>query len=157
MTLRKSGSLFVVWMRSLAIAAPCSSCSGSRSHGTNFATTHFMPKPCVNPQISFSFSHCQSPMFVDCSPYMFNTLRCSACCRPSTTWITFNRFSTIFEVFVLHVYLHYTHCIVPESLLYHPNSFHGGMFKLNAEFDADLLLCSLSHFECDGHTVHMLT
>ena len=31
------------------------------------------------------------------------------------------------------------------------------MFKLNAKFDADLLLYSLSHFECDGHTVHMLT
>ena len=31
------------------------------------------------------------------------------------------------------------------------------MFKLNAKFDADLLLYSLSHFECDSHTVHMLT
>ena len=39
------------------------------------------------------------------------------------------------------------------GLLNHPNSFRGGMFKLNAKSDADLL----SHFECDGHTVHMLT
>ena len=31
------------------------------------------------------------------------------------------------------------------------------MFKLNSKFDADSLLCSLSHFECDGHTAHMLT
>ena len=31
------------------------------------------------------------------------------------------------------------------------------MFKLKAKFDADLLLNSLSDFECDGHTVHMLT
>ena len=31
------------------------------------------------------------------------------------------------------------------------------MFKLNAKFDADSLLSSLSYFECDGHTVHMLT
>ena len=31
------------------------------------------------------------------------------------------------------------------------------MLKLNAKFDTDSLLCSLSHFECDGHTVHMLT
>ena len=31
------------------------------------------------------------------------------------------------------------------------------MFKLNAKFDADLLLYLLSHFECDGHTVHRLT
>ena len=31
------------------------------------------------------------------------------------------------------------------------------MFKLNAKFDADSLFYSLSHFECDGHTVHLLT
>ena len=31
------------------------------------------------------------------------------------------------------------------------------MFKLNAKFDADLLLYSLDHFECKGNTVHMLT
>ena len=43
------------------------------------------------------------------------------------------------------------------SLLNHPNSFYGGMFKLNTKFDVDSLLCLLSHFECAGHTVHMLT
>ena len=31
------------------------------------------------------------------------------------------------------------------------------MFKLNVKFDVDSLLYSLSHFEWDGHTVHMLT
>ena len=35
--------------------------------------------------------------------------------------------------------------------------FLGGMFKLNAKSDAGSLLYSLSHFECHGHTVHMLT
>ena len=110
-----------------------------------------------NPQINFYFSHSQSLISHDCSPYMFNTLSCSACCRPSRTWIIFNRFLTIFEAFVPHFYLYCTHCIVPESLLSHVNTFHGGMVKLNAKFDADLLLYLLSHFECDGHTVHMLT
>ena len=43
------------------------------------------------------------------------------------------------------------------DLLNHVNSFHRGMFKLNATFDADWLLYSVSHFECDGHTAHMLT
>ena len=37
------------------------------------------------------------------------------------------------------------------------DSFCRGMFKLHANFDADSLLYSLSHFECNGHTVHMLT
>ena len=36
-------------------------------------------------------------------------------------------------------------------------SFHGDMFKLNAKFDADLLFCWLSLFECNGHIIHMLT
>ena len=31
------------------------------------------------------------------------------------------------------------------------------MFELNTKFDADSLLYLLSHFECDGHTVHVLT
>ena len=43
------------------------------------------------------------------------------------------------------------------GLLNHLNSFHRGMLKLNTKFDADSLLYSLSHFECSGHTVHMLT
>ena len=43
------------------------------------------------------------------------------------------------------------------SLLNHLNIFCRRMFKLNAKFDADLLLYLLSHFECDSHTVHMLT
>ena len=35
------------------------------------------------------------------------------------------------------------------------NSFCRGMFKLNAKFDVDSLLYSLSHFVWHGHTVHM--
>ena len=46
------------------------------------------------------------------------------------------------------------HSCGPES---HPNSFGGGMLKLNAKFDADSLLYSLSHYACDSHTVHILT
>ena len=99
--------------------------------------------------------HCQSPIFADCSPNKFNILGCSACCRPSRTWITFNRFSTIFEAFVTHFYLCCTHCIVPKILLNHPNSFCGGMFKLTAKLGCRCVAL-LSHFECDGHTVHML-
>ena len=44
-------------------------------------------------------------------------------------------------------------CKLPNHL----NSFHGGMFKLKAKCDAYSLLYLLSHFEWDGHTVHMLT
>ena len=43
------------------------------------------------------------------------------------------------------------------SPLNHLNSFHRGMFKLNAKSDTDSLLYLLSHCECDGHTVHSCT
>ena len=43
------------------------------------------------------------------------------------------------------------------GFLNHPNSFCRGMSKLNTKFDADSLLYALSHFECECHTVHMLT
>ena len=42
-------------------------------------------------------------------------------------------------------------------LLNLPNSSHRGVFKLNIEFDTHSFLYSLSHFECDSHTVPMLT
>ena len=60
-----------------------------------------------------------------------------------------------------HVVVMWWSCQSPVAhscnLLNHPNSFLRGMFKLNAKFGADSLLYSLSHFECEGHTVHMLT
>ena len=102
-------------------------------------------------------SHCRSLIFVDFSPYAFHILRCSVCCRLSGTWITFNWFSTIFEAFVPHFYLHYTHCVALESLPNHPKSFRKGTLKHNTNLDADSLLYSFSHFEYGGHRVHMLT
>ena len=42
------------------------------------------------------------------------------------------------------------------GLLSHLNSFCGGIFTFNAKSDADSLLYLLRHFECNGHTVHML-
>ena len=101
-----------------------------------------------NSQISFQFLHCQLSIFVGCSPYTFNILKCSACCRPSRMWITFNKFSTIFTALVPHFYLCCTHWIVPKSLLNHPNSFQRRMFKLKAKFDMQICcIYSLSHFD----------
>lgn len=85
------------------------------------------------------------------------SIRCYACRRPSRSWITFNRFLTIFQAFVPHFYMCCTHCFVCKSLLNNQNSVYGGMFKLNAKCDADWLIYSLSNFECKGHTVQMHT
>ena len=71
-------------------------------------------------------------------------------------WIVFNRYSIIFGAFMPHF-------ICAVLIASSPKAFwiiqivSGGMFKLNAKFDADLLFYLLSHFECKGHTVHMLT
>ena len=109
----------------------------------NFATTHFKPRSYVKisdtvvsgvpRSASSSCAIKYLAIIVDYSPYTFNILRCSVYCRLSRMWVTFNRFSIIFEEFVPHVYLCSTHGIIFERLL------------------------KLSHFECDSHTVHMLT
>ena len=53
----------------------------------------------------------------------------------------------------IFVLLYINYCII-----FHTNSsFHGGIFELNAKFGLELLLYSLSHFECDSHTVHIHT
>ena len=49
------------------------------------------------------------------------------------------------------------HQLPIASLPSHPNSFHRAMFNFNTKYDTDLLLYSLSRFQCDSHTVHMLT
>ena len=151
-------------MKTLATAARCSFCSGSRSCGTHFAMTHVMPRPCIKILVtvafgtprpaSVKFSHCQSLVFADCSPCTFNILRCSACLPERGSVPTDSRPSL---KHLCHFYLCCTRCIVPESLLNHPNSFCGGTFKSNAKFDADQLLYSLNHFECGGHAGHVLT
>ena len=43
------------------------------------------------------------------------------------------------------------------GLLNHPNSFHGGMFCLMQNMMQIHCSTYTNHFECDGHTVHMLT
>ena len=58
---------------------------------------------------------------------------------------------------VVMVKLPITSCLQWQPSKSSGYSFHGGMFKLNATIDTDLLLYSLSNFECNGHTVHMLT
>ena len=45
---------------------------------------------------------------------------------------------------------------LPVAAAFWITQFARGTFKLNAKFDADLLLYLLIHFECDGHTVHKL-
>ena len=44
----------------------------------------------------------RSLIFVDCSIYAFNLFRCPVYCWLSRTWISFNKFLIIFEVFVPH-------------------------------------------------------
>ena len=121
---RKSGSLVAVRVELLATTASYSFCSGtvaadrillwhvSGQDPASKSRTHSV----WNPQISCWFSPCQSPISADCSPYTLSTLKGSACCRPSRTWVTSNRFLIVFEMFVRHFYLCCTHYIISESL-----------------------------------------
>ena len=163
--LEETSSLVSVWIKSLATAAPCFFCSGSRSWGmslpdmfhTKILHQNLGHSSFWNPHVNSYFSYCQLPIFVDFSPDHFWLLRYSTCCWSSRAWITFSRFLTTFEVFVPHFHLCCTHCIILKRLLNHLNSSCREMFKLNAKFDAHSLLYSLSHFECNSHTAHATT
>ena len=120
-TSHSSPSISSTVQNTLATEAWCSFCSGSRSCGMIFATTCFVPRSHVKISDIVGFgtpNHllvlALSLIFVDCSPYMFTIFRCSACCRPSRTWITFNRFLTIFEAFFLFFFKfkHWSICAI---------------------------------------------
>ena len=155
----------MVWIKSLATAAWCFFCSGSRSHRTNVAMTFFMSRSCVNISNTVVFGIPRSASSSHTVTYQPLLIAARTCSIFSGVLLvaglpecgSLSRFFSIFEAFMPQIHLYCTHCIISESFLNHPNSFQGGMFKLNTKFDADSLLYLLSHFECDSHTVHMLT
>ena len=131
----------------------------------NFATTHFIPRSWVKisdmvvlgiPR-SASSSHTVSRPPLVIAAWTHSTASGGLLVPGLPDVGHFHRFQIIFEEFVPHCYLFCTHCVISKSLLNHPNSFCRGMFKLHAKFDADSLLYQLRCFECDSHTVHMLT
>ena len=81
--LRKSGSLAAVWIKSVLTAARCSFCSGSRSHRTHFATTHFMPRSCIKISDSVVFG---IPRSASCS----RAVSCQSLLIASHTHSTFS-------------------------------------------------------------------
>ena len=128
--------------------AQCSFCFGRSSHGTNFAMAYFMPRSCIKisdtvvfriPR-SASSSHTvsrQSLLIAAPTHSTFSDVLLVA--GLSEFGLLSTDFRPSLKCFC-HFYLHFTPCIVPESLLNHSNSFCRGMFKLNAKFDADSLL-----------------
>ena len=118
--LRKSGSLVVVWIKSLVTAAQCSFCSGSRSHVMNFATTCFMPRSCIKMSDivgfgipSSGFSYCT----VSCGPYWLLPIYI----QHSLVFCLVQAFQNMghFQQILNHLWsicLCCIHCIVPESL-----------------------------------------
>ena len=79
------------------------------------------------------------PGWFNVSPKISASLRCDACAGMLSWWSS--------QSPVAHS------C----GRMNHPNSFHGAMFKLNTKFDTHSLLYLLSHFECGGHMVHIVT
>ena len=148
--LRKPDSLVAVWIKSLATAAPCSFCSGSRSCRTNFATN----VSCQDPS-----SESRTQFWESTDQLLVLTLSVTDLCWLQPVHVQHSQVFCLLQAFqnvdhfqqildhlwsvVPHFYLCCTHCIIPKSLLNHSNSFWGKMFKLNAKFDADSSLYSL--------------
>ena len=77
------------------------------------------------------------------------------------TWTTFNRFSTMFEAFVQYFHLSFlivsSHCIKwkPTWIIWIVSMEECS--NLTQNLMQIICIYMLSHFECNGHTVHMLT
>ena len=151
---RKSGSLVVVWIKSLAMAAWCSFCSGSRSCRTNLAMTCFMLRSCIKISGTVVFG---IPRWASTSDTvsLWSLLIAAQTCSTSSGILLVASFPECASLstdsqpslkHLCHTFICAALLASSPSLLNHPNNFCGGMFKLNAKFDADSLLYSLSHF-----------
>ena len=82
----------------------------------------------------------------DQSTRLVDDIVISASRGPTVTWFVVHCCAAIFEAVVPLFYSCDTHGVVPESLLNLSNSFHLGIAKLLAKFDAIPLLKSFHHF-----------
>ena len=144
--LRKSGSLVVVWIKSLATAAQCSFCTSSRSHRTNFAMTGFLLRSCVKnsdtvvlgiprpASNSYTVSHISLLITaLTCSTFsgvLFVEGLPEHGSHSTDSWPSLKH--------LCHTFI--CAALIPKSLLNHLNKFYGGMCKLNKKIDANLLL-----------------
>jgi len=92
------------------------------------------------------FSDSDTTVLHDQSLLLVDDIVISASWGPTVTWFAVHWCAAIFEAVVPFLYSCDTHGIVPESLLNLSSSFHLGIAKLFAEFDAIPLLKSLHHF-----------
>ena len=78
---------------------------------------------------------------------MFNILRCFACCRPSRTWVAFNRLSAIFEALIASFPKAFW--IIGIASVEECSSFMQNLVQICCS------TCSV--VECDSLTGHVLT
>ena len=153
-SLRRSVSLVVVWIKSLATAALCSFCCGSKSRGMSFAAMYFMPRSCVKildtavlgiPR-STSSSHTVRRWSLWIASHTCSTFSgvllvaglpehgsLSTDSGPSLKFLCHTFFCVALIALSLKAFWKWLRQISTSS-------FCEGMFKFNAKFDADLLL-----------------
>lgn len=114
------------------------------------------------PASSVKFSHGDTIVLHDKSLKLVDDLIISAWWGSTRTWSALHQCSAIFETTLPLLNLFDAHGITAKCLLNLPHSFHLGISKLLAKFDAVLLLKSLHHFVANEnqmgiHYIHSLT
>jgi len=98
------------------------------------------------PYLVCQFSDSDKTVLHGQSPHLVDDIVISASWGPTVMWFAVHWCAAIFEAVVPLFYSCDTHGIVPESLLNLSNSFHLGITKLLAKFNAIPLLKSFHHF-----------
>ena len=166
--LRRSGSLVAVWIKSLATATQYSFCSGRRSHRTKFAMAHFMPRSCIkiSDTVVFGISRSVSGSHIVAHLCWLQPVHV----QHSQVFCLWQAFPNVdhFPQILDHLWSVCATFICAALTASSPKAFwiiqivsteecSSSMQKL-IRFVALLAhIFLLSHFECNGHTVHMLT
>ena len=98
------------------------------------------------PYLVCQFLDSDTTVLHDQSPHLVDDIVISASWGPTVSWFAVHWCAAIFEAVVPLFYSCDTHGIVPEGLLNLSNSFHLGIAKLSAKFDAIPLFESSRHF-----------
>ena len=95
---------------------------------------------------NFQFTNSQSTITFNTKSHTLDVFRCCCQRRSARTRVTVNGCAAIFKPPVPLLHLCYAHTFVHKGLLYHFNRLRTTLAEIEANLDANSLICSFCHF-----------